>query len=117
MIVYFARNTISSKSFKITADYGQKIEPAGEYMVIQDSDMSSNKTDGWVYGQIEFKNPLILEHKSTDSFGWKKDLSEMFKGKKGKALSNAIMKAGYDAIITQDKYGYSETVNLCGIKF
>lgn len=117
MRVYFARNTVSSKgNAPAGMDFGQKIEPAGEYMVIQDSDMSGQGGDGWSYGVVEFKNPLVLEHKSTDSTGWKKDLSEMFGGKTGKALANAVKKAGHDGIVTRDRYGYSETVNLSGVK-
>lgn len=117
MLVYFARNTSSSKGMTPAGmDFGQKIEPAGEYMVIQDSDMSEQGGDGWQYGTITFRNPLVLEHKSTNSTGWKKDLSEMFGGKTGKALANAVKKAGYDGIVTRDNYGYSETVNLNGEK-
>lgn len=117
MLVYFARNTSSSKgNAPAGMDFGQKIEPAGEYMVIQDSDMSEQGGDGWQYGTVTFRNPLVLEHKSTNSTGWKKDLSEMFGGKTGKALANAVKKAGHDGIVTRDKYGYSETVNLGGAK-
>lgn len=117
MRVYYARNTVSSKgNAPAGMDFGQKIEPAGEYMVVQQSDMSEQGGDGWVYGTVTFNNPLVLEHKSTNSTGWKKDLSEMFGGKTGKALANAVKKAGYDGIVTRDNYGYSETVNLSGEK-
>lgn len=114
--VSYGRNTESSKKFKINMDFGQKIEPAGEYMVVQESELPRLEDDKWEYGTITFKNPLVLEHKSTNSTGWKKDLSEMFDGKTGKALAAAVKKAGYDGIITRDEYGYSETVNLSGEK-
>ena len=115
--LYFARNPVSAKGMAPAGmDFGQDIEPAGEYMVVQESDMSTNETDGWQYGTVTFRNPLVLEHKSTSSTGWKKDLSDMFGGKTGKALANAVKKAGYDGIITRDKDGYSETVNLSGQK-
>lgn len=117
MTVYFARNTVSSKgNAPAGMDFGQKIEPAGEYMVIQEADMAEQGGKGWEYGAVQFSNPLVLEHKDTTSNGWKKDLSEMFGGKTGKALTKAVQKAGHDAIVTRDKYGYSETVNLSGIK-
>lgn len=105
---------------KITGvDYGQKIEPAGQYMNVDHAtDLGRYAPPGWQSGYIAFNNPLVLEHKSTDSNGWKKDLSEMFGGKKGKSLSNAVKKAGYDAIITVDSEGrfkgINETVNLSG---
>jgi soluble lytic murein transglycosylase-like protein len=113
---YFSRNTVSSKNYPQGMDFGQDLEPAGEYMNIATDDMSAMNSPGWQYGVISFKNPLVLEHKSTDSSGWKKDLSEMFDGKTGKALSAAIKRAGYDAVVTKDKYGYSEIVNLNGEK-
>lgn len=119
-VLSYGRNTESSKKFNISQDFGQKIEPAGEYMVVQEYPLSDHMGDQWEYGTISFKNPLVLEHKSTDSFGWKKDLSDMFGGKTGKALTAAIKKAGYDGIITKEvirgKEYYSESVNLSGKK-
>lgn len=101
------------------SQYGQNIEPAGEYMSM-DTTQGRNKIDGYEYGIIHFKKPLILEHKSTDDKGWKKDLSERFGGKTKKALSNAIKKAGYDAVMTYEIYKgkkeWVEIVNLDGKK-
>lgn len=97
--------------------FAQSIEPAGEY-IAHDTMNGSNQIPGFEYGKISFKSPLVLEHKSTGHGGWKTDLSNMFGGKKGKALSNAIKKAGHDGIITIDsKTGeILETVNLAGNK-
>lgn len=113
---------IHNKTQKIKGmDFGQDIEPAGEYMNM-DTMQGTAKIDqsNYEYGIIHFNKPLILEHKSTDSHGWKKDLSEMFGGKKKKALSNAITKAGYDAVMTYEIYKgkkeWSEIVNLKGQK-
>lgn len=113
---YYNRNTESSKLYKHNEDYGQDIEPHGEYMNIDDVTPLKSPDSKWESGTITFKNPLYLDHKDTSSKGWKKHLSERFEGKTGKELSEAIKKAGYDAIITKDKYGYSETVNLKGTK-
>ena len=102
-------------------DFGQDIEPAGEYMTM-DTMQGKNKVGlpNYEYGTIHFDNPLVLEHKNSSSTGWKKDLSDMFGGKKKKALSNAIKKAGYDAIITYEIYKgkkeFVEIVNLNGKK-
>lgn len=97
--------------------FAQSIEPSGEY-IAHDTMNGSNQIPGFEYGKISFKSPLVLEHKSTGHGGWKTDLSNMFGGKKGKALSNAIKKAGHDGIITIDsKTGeILETVNLAGTK-
>ena len=97
--------------------FAQSIEPAGEY-IAHDTMNGSNQIPGFEYGKISFNSPLVLEHKSTGHGGWKTDLSNMFGGKKGKALSNAIKKAGYDGIITIDSKAGEilETVNLAGNK-
>ena len=114
--INYLRNTNSNGSKYSYGDFGQNLEPAGEYMN-QDTTNGEYKVPGFEYGTITFKNPLILDHKNTSSTGWKKDLSNMFNGKTGKKLSNEIIKAGYDAIITKDENGnYVEIVNLNGKK-
>ncbi len=95
--------------------YGQNIEPAGEYMSM-DTSKGKHKIDGYEYGTIQFKKPLVLEHINTGDTGWKKTVSDMYNGLTGKKLTNALIKDGYDAIVTYDEYGYSEIVNLNGIK-
>ena len=95
--------------------YGQNIEPAGEYMSM-DTSQGKNKIDGYEYGTIQFKKPLVLEHKNTSDTGWKKTVSDMYNGLTGKKLTSALIKDGYDAIVTYDEYGYSEIVNLNGVK-
>ena len=96
--------------------YGQNIEPSGEYMSM-DVYQGKYKVPNADYGTIHFDNPLILDHINTGENGWKKTLSEMYGGKTGKNLSNAIMESGYDAIITIDEDGnYNEIVNLNGKK-
>jgi hypothetical protein len=115
---YYNRNkkSLSKENYDKSADYGRDLEPAGEYMNIDSSTKLRSPTEDWESGTISFRNPLHLEHKSTDSKGWKKDLSDRFGGLTGKKLTAAIKKAGHDAIITKNKYGFSETVNLGGIK-
>ncbi len=95
--------------------YGQNIEPAGEYMSM-DTMEGKYKIEGYEYGTIQFKKPLVLEHINTGETGWKKTVSDMYNGLTGKRLTKALIKDGYDAIVTYDKYGYSEIVNLNGTK-
>lgn len=117
-LLFFARNTVSSKVYGVPEgmDYGQEIEPAGEYLVVDVQDLSANANPDREYGVIVYRNPLVIDHKNTTSTGWKKDLSERFGGKTGKALTSAIMQAGFDGILTRDAYGYSESVNIAGTK-
>lgn len=118
--LFYAKNKESAPKL-IGMDMGQDIEPGGDYLVVDQSDMQENQNNNWDYGLIEFKNPLVLEHKATNSTGWKKDLSEMFGGKTGKGLSTAVKKAGYDGVLTIDQdrkgnFSLSEAVNLSGVK-
>jgi hypothetical protein len=109
---------INNKTSKVVnMDFGQNIEISGEYMTFNDHQYKV-ADNSFIYGTIQFNNPLVIEYVSTDSFGWKKTLSEMFNNKKKKALSNAVLKAGYDAIITIDSEykEVKEIVNLKGVK-
>ena len=95
--------------------FGQNIEPAGEYMNMDDT-KGNHKIEGYEYGMIQFKKPLVLEHINTSDTGWKKTVSDMYNGLTGKKLTKALIKDGYDAIVTYDEYGYNEIVNLSGKK-
>lgn len=101
------------------SDYGRDIEPTGDFINLTHN-APQNPTDLFSYGQITFVNPLVIEFKSTDSNGWKKDLSNLFDGKKGKTLNLAIKKSGYDGIITVEKYKgkyyFNESVNISAVK-
>ena len=99
--------------------YGQDIEPAGEYMILDD--MYKERPNRYMlpnyeYGFITFKHPLILDFIDTADKGWKRTLSDMYGGKVKKNLSKAIMKDEYDAIVTISNYGVEEIVNLNGEK-
>lgn len=103
------------------AMFAQDIEPAGEYMNVDDDHSAARAhaagkfVANYRFGTVTFKNPLVLDHISTAHGGWKTTLSRMFGGLTGRKLSAAIMKAGHDGIITVDvKYGYEEIVNLAG---
>lgn len=123
LVVSYNRNPKSSKNHT-NADFGQALEPAGEYMNVSAlTDLTHFAPSGWESGYIEFRNRLVLNHISSDSSGWKKTLSDMYDGKTGKDLTDAIKQDGYDAIITIDsdygsKYGdyFNEAVNISGKK-
>ena len=111
---------ISNKTADFGKQYGQHLEPSGEYMTYIPEGTKHVEAPNYTYGNIHFSNPLVMEHKSTGENGWKKDLSERFGGKTGKALSTAIKKAGYDAVATYEIYkgnkSWVEIVNLNGKK-
>lgn len=116
-IRYVHMNTGGSQVFG--NQFGQKIEPSGKY-INYISPTQSNTVHGAEYGTVQFDKPLLLEWKSTGPNGWKKDLSEMYGGKTGKSLSKAIIKDGYDAIVTWEMWKgsrvWNEIVNLKSLK-
>lgn len=110
----FARNTVSSQNWKIAKHvYQQDIEPAGMFMILDESPEDEWKPEGWIKGEMHFKNPLVLLWGNAyDDSSWKAALYRYY-GKKGKALSAAIKKDGYDGIVTVNgTKGISEIVKL-----
>lgn len=109
----FLKNT--QKSPNMGAMYGQDIEPAGRYLLEDTSNAAKKLPDGWVSGTHTFNNPMFIEWGAggyADADNWKQVLSNKYGGKKGKALSKAIAKDGYDGIVTLQKGETSEIVDL-----
>jgi hypothetical protein len=104
------------------ATFGQDIEPAGEYMVVCEERLwpKVKVNDPYVikdrdYGYVTFENPLVIEHVTTGPTGWKRDVARMF-GQVGKNLTRAMMRAGYDGILTYDGNDFSEIVRFTAPK-
>lgn len=117
MKIAYMRN--KGKTDYFGSRYGQNIEPSGEYMTLDD--LWEDRPDKYMlpdyeYGFVTFSKPLIIDFIDTTDKGWKKTLSDMYGGKTKKMLSRAIMKDGYDGIVTTSNYGIEEIVNLCGDK-
>lgn len=111
----YYRNTIPAP--KRTNHYhGQDIEPHGQYFSRGELP-ESQRQHPMEWGTKSFKRPLRLYSPTDDPSHpdhWKQQLSRRYNGKKGKALSRAVAKDGYDAILTHDDYGPSESVDLSG---
>lgn len=110
--VSYIRNPVSSATHAVNHDFGQDVEPSGRYI----SQSSGMVPDGWESGTVRFEKPLHLQFGEsglyTDDDNWKRRLSGHYGGKAGKALSEALRAEGYDGIVTHDKYGTSEIVDL-----
>lgn len=114
----FRRGTTPSPKFG--PRFGQDIEPTGRYMVL---DPGGPVPKGFEAGKVSFKNPLVLKlvnSKDPDAAiygpaGWKARLRKAYR-KKGRALSCALRKEGYDGIVTCDvvrgEAGTSEIIDL-----
>ena len=116
----YIHNTSKAPKPGLNDDYGQKIEPAGKYMNLSTVEFAEkqgeyykkNKINNIETGTIKFANPLIIDATDKTSKQWKVDLSKKYNGKKGQALSRAIIADGYDGIITTDRGEISESVHL-----
>lgn len=98
----YIRNT--RKAPYLHTMYQQHIEPAGRYMIFNPS--VGDSTPGWESGSVSFQNPLVIAF-NTDPMSplynensWKRILSKKYHGLRGKRLSVAIKRDGYDGIIT-----------------
>jgi len=113
--VRYLRNTRPSPKPGPTDQYQQRIEPAGRYMIHNPGPAFSgippkagpgDLPRGWESGMVRFESPLVIPLNSAPDepiYGpssWKAELSRAYKGKTGKALSSAIARSGYDAIVT-----------------
>jgi hypothetical protein len=96
--------------------FGQAIEPHGNYITSAHDVDVTKLPENYIHGSMEFKNPLVIDWgKSglyTEPDNWKQVLSKQYGGKKGKALSKAIAKDGYDGIVTMKENEPSEIVDL-----
>ena len=87
------------------SSYGQDVEPKGTYV-----NKGKIVKTGYINGKADLKNPLYIEIDDSNIIEYKRELANKYKAK-GQALTNKLMKAGYDSIVTVKKNGeYGEIV-------
>lgn len=115
MQMSFIRNPVSSTQHVAGNDFGQDVEPSGRYL----TESAGVVPDGWESGTVTFSNPLHMNWGDSGSYddddNWKRRLSAHYGGQTGPSLSQAVRADGYDAIVTHDKYGTSEIVDLTSL--
>ena len=94
-------NRNKEKSPDMGSEFGQDVEASGIY-ITQDNGFTP---DGFESGTADIKSPLVIEVTDDTQIEYKRELSKKYKGKKGKALSKALIKDGYDSIITKYEDG------------
>jgi len=98
------------------ARFGQDVEPAGRYYIKKPE--GHREMPNWLESTVTFQNPLVIDWGKggyADPDNWKQVLHKKY-GKKGKALSRALLKDGYDGIITIKDGETSEIVDLKAIR-
>jgi len=76
--------------------FQRDLEPSGRYITEVDDATKVNTSGTVISGSITFDNPLVI-----DSTNWKQELSDFYNAT-GKNLSQALIAAGYDGVITVD---------------
>jgi hypothetical protein len=100
--------------------FQQGVEPAGFYVNhgASASQIEHARSIGLEVGTLRFEKPLVVKENTRpggriyDEHSWKQNVSRQFGGKTGRALSQAILRAGYDGIVTVNQYGTGEIVAL-----
>lgn len=112
---FYTRNTKSAKGMSGTDDpYQEKIQPHGRFMIL-DPFPEKVPFPGWEKGLITFNKPLVLNFNTGsgwyDDNSWKMHLYREY-NKKGRVLSKALIRNGYDGIITVADNETKEIIDL-----
>jgi hypothetical protein len=105
----FLHNREKSPDFGTT--FKQHLEPAGMFVTtLHDPEFASrinkDKPGHYERGTATLLNPLVLKSYSDGTkYDWKDRVSAFFGGKTKKVLSRALMKAGYDGVVTVSNEG------------
>jgi hypothetical protein len=94
--------------------FGQDVEPTGTYVLEKDFDRKLDKP--WVEGQANISNPLVIDVDDDTLISYKYELAKKYKAK-GKRLTEKLMEAGYDAIITMRNGDSGEIILFPNCKF
>jgi len=109
----FMRNTESSQNFG--GGFDQEYEPYGTFMLSDSSGSWKHPIKNWIYGWAQFRKPLVIAHVTTrGEGGWKQRLATHFNAG-GRALTKALLKAGYDAVVTVNT-SYKEASEIVALK-
>lgn len=114
MVIDIIKNMVPAP--KMGGSFGQDVEPTGTYVTKKNTSVLNK---GWAIGKADIKKPLVVNITDDTLVSYKYDLSQKYKAK-GKALTNKLMKMGYDCIMTQYPDGSSGEIILfpnCGFMF
>jgi len=104
----FSRNP--EKAVDMGSRFQQDLEPAGLYMI---HDEKGYAHDSWDKGTARFNSPLVLSFGDSgyDGNSWKALLHSYY-GVGGRELTQALLRDGYDSVVTGYNYGTREIIAL-----
>ena len=109
----FIHNTESATSIfgkpKKDDRFYRGFEPSARYVNVASKEIADKVQGTFISGKLTFNNPLVIPNNRGQ---WKKTLSEKYDGKTGKELSKALIKDGYDGVITTNDNYISEVVDF-----
>ena len=105
--ISYNRNTEPAP--KMGKEFGQDVEASGTYVTQKVSDFTPQ---GFETGDIQLKSPLVIDVTGDTQIEYKRTLSKQYGNKKGKRLSNALKKEGYDSIVTKNEDGTTGEIVL-----
>lgn len=97
MLIDITKNTEAAPY--LGSEFGQDVEPKGTYVL-----HGNIYAKGYVNGKANLKKPLFINVTDSTLIEYKRELSNKYKAK-GQALTNKLMKLGYDSIITVNEDG------------
>ncbi len=103
----FMHNTEGAFNYVPKGSQATALDPKGRFIIHDQGGLGKPPDARWVKGEANFSNPLVIQWE-----GWKERLSQAYGGATGQKLTNLLKKDGYDGIVTFDKYGPSEIVDL-----
>ena len=107
LTIQYNRNL--AKSPNMGSQFGQDVEAAGAYITQKEQGFTP---EGFETGTVQIQNPLVIDVTQDTQIEYKRTLSSENGGKTGTALSNALKKKGYDAIITKNEDGSTGEIVL-----
>jgi hypothetical protein len=100
------------KAPKLGKLYGQDVEPTGYFAIEKKTDIFDSNPN-YETKKVRFFNPLYVEVDEDTLISWKTELSKKYKAK-GKKLTEKLINAGYDIIIT--RYSNGDTGEIIVLK-
>jgi len=104
----FTYNKNTDPAPDMGSEFGQDVEVAGDYV----TQSSGFTPEGSETGTVTANSPLVIDVNEDTQISYKNDLSKKYKGRKGEKLKDAIIKDGYDAVVTRFEDGTTSEIVL-----